>query len=84
MAVILQTTFSNAFSSIKMFAFYQYFAKLYSHGSSVLEKRNCKKMSTDARIFGAEVVERSGYLYTLFSVPHFSLLFWLSFKWFYR
>ena len=38
----------------------------------------------DTRFFGAEVVKHSGYLYTLFSVMHFSLFFWLSFKRFYH
>ena len=50
---------------------------------------NKKKMvkymlSTDTRFFWAEVVECPGYLYTLFSVLHFSLLFLLSFKRFYH
>ena len=66
-----------------MLAFYQYFAELYSHthGNKVqcVTKRNCLKnmLSTDTRFFGAKFVERSGYLYTPFSVLYFSLLFWV-------
>ena len=41
-------------------------------------------LSTDTRFFGAEIVERPGYLYTLYSVLYFSLLFWSSFKMFYH
>ena len=69
MAVILQTTFSNAFLQSKRLLFYRYFAELYSHGSNVLEKKEIVKnvLSTDTRFFGAEVLERSGYLYTHFS-----------------
>ena len=37
----LQTTFSNEFSWIKMFAILSIFRRTYSHGSNVLEKRNC-------------------------------------------
>ena len=34
-------------------------------------------LSDDTRFFGADVVEHSDYLYTLFSVLHFSLCFWV-------
>ena len=62
MAVILQTTFSNAFSSIKMFAFFNI--------SHVLTKNvNRNMLSTDISFFGAGVVERSGYLYTISFPP---------------
>ena len=60
--------------------FYQYYAELYSHGSNEKKKLLKNMLSTDTRIFGAEVVERSGYLYTLFLVLHFLLLFWLNYK----
>ena len=64
------------FPQSKCLHFYQYFAELYSHRSNVLKKKLLKSMlSTDTRFFGAEVMERSDYLYTLFSVLHFRCAF---------
>ena len=79
--------FSNAFSSIKIIAFLSIFRRtLFPWVQGVRKKEIVKKntLSTDTRFFGAQVVECSGYLFTLFSVLHFSLLFWLSFKRFYH
>ena len=77
MAVILQMTFSNAFSSIKMFAFLSIFRRTLFPWVQCVRKNklSTNMLSTDTRFFGTEVVERSGYVYTLFSVLHFSLLF---------
>ena len=79
MAAILQTTFSNAFPEIKMFTFLSIIHRtLFPWVQYVTKKEEIVKKICCRQIL--EVVERSGYLYKLSSVSHFSLLFWLSFK----
>ena len=63
----------------QMFAILSICHRILLPWAQIVRKKQIVKdmLLTDTRFFGVKVVEQGGYLYTLFSVLHFSLLFWL-------